>query len=257
MTQQHNGSSTPQHIGRREVLLGAGGAALALAAGGSLARDGHNHAHTALPGYDKAKGEYVLPPLPYAPEALEPHIDAQTMTIHHGRHHAGYVRGLNTALRKLAEIRNGTGDATTIEHWSRELNFNAGGHVNHALFWAGMAPANAGGGGQPEGDLLAAIERDFGSYAKFAAHFRAASASVEGSGWGWLVYEPVAGRLLITQMHNQQLGLFTGVVPLLGVDVWEHAYYLRYQNRRGDYIDAFMSVVNWSEIASRFAAATA
>lgn len=202
--------------------------------------------------WDDAKGEYVLPPLPYAYEALEPHIDAETMRIHHDRHHAGYVRGANVALARLAEIRDGAGDASLIQHWERQLAFHASGHINHAIFWATMAPAGSGGGGRPGGVLGRAIERDFGSYDKFEAHFKAAAASVEGNGWGWLVFEPVSRRLRVTQTMNQQNDGIQGAVPLLGVDVWEHAYYLRYQNRRGDYISAFMNVVNWPAVAAMF-----
>ena len=207
-------------------------------------------------GYDANKGEYTLPDLPYATDALEPAIDAQTMSIHHAKHHAGYVRGLNKALEMLHAIRWEKGDPGTIQHWERQLSFHAGGHVNHTLFWTAMAPAGKGGG-EPAGGLAEAIARDFGSFSKFSWQFQAAAKSVEGSGWGWLVYEPIAGRLMITQMQNQQQMMFAGAVPLLGVDVWEHAYYLRYQNRRADYLSAFMGVINWREIERRYAAATA
>lgn len=205
-------------------------------------------------GYDASSGRYTLPPLPYAEDALEPHIDATTMMIHHDRHHAGYVRGLNKALDELERIRNGA-DAGLVKHWSRELSFHGSGHVNHTLFWLGMAPADRSG--EPGSALMRRVEQDFGSYEQFLAHFKAASGAVEGSGWGWLVWEPVAGRLLVLQGEKQQDLMLTGVIPLLGVDVWEHAYYLKYQNRRADYIDAFLRVVNWSEIDRRFAAATA
>lgn len=207
-------------------------------------------------GWDAAKGEYTLEPLPYGYDALEPFIDEQTMRIHHGKHHAGYVRGLNTALVKLREIREGGGDVALVKHWSREVSFHGSGHVNHALFWAGMAPAGQGGGGYPDGPLAERIERDFGTFEQFVAHFKAASNSVEGSGWGWLVLDPVSRRLLVIQGEKQQDMMMTGVIPLLGVDVWEHAYYLKYQNRRGEYIDAFMNVINWGEIARRYTAAT-
>lgn len=208
-------------------------------------------------GWDKAKGEYTVPPLPYGFDALEPHIDEQTMRIHHGKHHAGYVRGLNKALVKLRDIREGAGDVGLIKHWSRELSFHGSGHVNHSLFWAGMAPAGKGGGGYPApgSDLAKRIDRDFGTFEQFVAQFKAAAKSVESSGWGWLVHDPVSGRLLVIQGEKQQDMMMTGVVPLLGVDVWEHAYYLKYQNRRGDYVDAFMNVVNWGEVARRYAAA--
>jgi len=197
-------------------------------------------------GWDAEKGEYVLPPLPYAPDALEPHIDAATMEIHHGKHHAAYVAGLNRALAELARIRAGEGDAGLIKHWSRELAFHGGGHVNHCLFWLGMAPSGAGGGGQPGGALGQRLARDFGSFERFAAHFQAAAVGVEGSGWAWLVLDTISGRLWVQQMEKQQNLLVTGVVPLLGCDVWEHAYYLRHQNRRGDYVKAWMNVVNWA-----------
>ena len=206
-------------------------------------------------GYNPNTNQYELPPLPYDHDALAPHIDVITMTIHHTKHHAGYVRGLNNALAKLEEIRDSKGDASTIQHWQRQLAFHAGGHINHTLFWTGMAPANAGGGGKPNGSLAKAIDRDFGSYEKFESQFLAASKSVEASGWGWLIYEPIAQRLMIAQMQNQQDMLVTGAIPLLGVDVWEHAYYLSYQNRRADYLKAFMNVVNWSEIQKRYDAA--
>lgn len=193
-------------------------------------------------GYQPAMGEYTLPPLPYPAEALEPHIDAQTMTIHHTRHHAAYVRGLNIALQQLDLIRTGGGDPALVKHWSRELSFHGSGHVNHALFWNCMSPD---GGDEPAGPLAEAIERDFGSYNAFAAQFRLAAETVEGGGWAWLIHEPLGGRLMIIQQEKQQDMMITGARPLLGVDVWEHAYYLRYQNRRAEYVGAFMRVINW------------
>ncbi|MDX2148317.1 MAG: superoxide dismutase [Planctomycetota bacterium] len=206
-------------------------------------------------GFDAQRGEYVLPPLPYDKAALEPHIDAQTMEIHHGKHHAAYVSGLNKALLALKAIREGAGDAGLIKHWSREVSFHGAGHVNHALFWHMMAPAGNGGGGQPSGDLAQAINRDFGSFEAFTAHFKAAANAVEGGGWAWLVHEPVADRLLIIQMEKQQDMYLTGAHPLLGVDVWEHAYYIKYQNRRSDYVNAFMNVINWGFVQRLFASA--
>jgi len=206
-------------------------------------------------GWNAAKGEYEVPPLPYGYDALEPHIDEQTMRIHHDKHHQGYVNGLNKAMKKLQEIRDGDADAGLIKHWSRELSFHGSGHVNHAMMWESMAPAGAGGGGYAEGKLAERIVRDFGSFEQMAAQFKAAAKAVEGSGWGWLVYEPTAGKLLVIQGEKQQDMMMTGVVPLLGVDVWEHAYYLKYQNRRGDYLDAFMNVVNWSVVGRRYEAA--
>ncbi len=206
-------------------------------------------------GFDDTTKEYSLPTLPYGYDELEPHIDSMTMMIHHSKHHAGYVRGLNNALKQLERIRAGEADMSTLQHWQRQLSFHAGGHINHTLFWNGMAPQSKGGGGNPSGSLAEAIKHDFGSIEQFKAHFKAASKSVEGSGWGWLVYEPIAQRLMILQMQNQQQMMFAGAIPLLGVDVWEHAYYLNYQNRRAEYIDAFMNIVNWEEIQTRYNAA--
>jgi Fe-Mn family superoxide dismutase len=198
-------------------------------------------------GFDAAKGEYVLAPLPYKPEQLEPHIDKQTMEIHHGRHHAAYVTGANRAMKELAGIREG-GDAGLVRHWARELSFHLGGHVNHTLFWNMMAPPTPtgnGGGGEPSGELAAAITRDFGSLEKFWAHFEANATQVEGGGWGWLIFDRVSQRLMLIQMESQQDRFVTGAVPILGIDVWEHAYYLKYQNKRSDYVKAFRSVVHW------------
>ncbi len=237
-------------VSRREALgaMTMAGAAPFLLGSAALA------SQTGALGWDFAAGRYTLPPLTYGYDALEPAIDADTMRIHHTKHHAGYVSGLNRAIEKLSEARD-TGDTALVKHWSRELAFHGAGHLSHTLFWSGMAPAGEGGGGEPEGDLARTIARDFGSFAKFKAHFVSASTSVEGSGWGWLVYEPVSGRLMITQAEKHQDLSVTGAIPLLGIDVWEHAYYLRYQNRRGDYVNAFFDVINWGEIASRFDAA--
>lgn len=243
-------------ISRRQAVLGMGAVTAlgGLAAGESLARVGLG-ASLVSPeelGWNEKTLEYELPPLPYPADALEPFIDAETMTIHHDKHHAGYVKGLNHALQALFELRSGGGDPALIGHWSRQLSFHGSGHVNHALFWQGMAPAGHGGGGMPEGKLMAQIERDFGSFEQFVVHFKAAAKAVEGSGWGWLVWEPIARQLLVLQIENQQKLMMTGVVPILGIDVWEHAYYLRYRNRRAEYVDAFMNIVNWPWAQARF-----
>ena len=259
MTTQHDTESSPNApvVSRRAAMASIGALGAAAVAGPTIAQGGAQAAHGLSAkelGWDAEAGEYVLPPLPYAFDALEPHIDAQTMEIHHDRHHAGYVRGLNGALAALAAIRAGDGDASLIQHWTQKLAFHGSGHVNHTLFWLTMAPD---GGGQPGGALDEAISRDFGSFDAFSAHFQGAARSVEGSGWAWLVYEHIAGRLLILQAENQQKMASMGVVPLLGVDVWEHAYYLRYQNRRADYVSAFMNVINWDRVASLYAMASA
>ncbi len=198
--------------------------------------------------------EYTLPPLPYDYKALEPHIDEQTMRIHHDLHHAGYTKGLNAALAKLAEIRS-TGDFSNIQQLSRLLAFHAGGYFNHIVFWNNMAPAGKGGGGEPEGALAAHIKRDFGAVDKFRQHFSAATNSVEGNGWGVLGYHPALKRLVVMTMMNQQDLATIGLVPLLMCDVWEHAYYLKYQNKRADYVTAWWNVVNWKNAAERYEAA--
>lgn len=237
-------------MNRRQAIGGLG--ALGLGAVGLASGSAKGAGLSGHPGWDESAGKFVLTDLPYDPDALEPHIDGQTMRIHHERHHQAYVNGVNTALERLAEIRAGQTDPATLELWQRRLSFHAGGHINHALFWENMAPA--GTGGEPSDALMNAIRRDFGSYEAFEKFFRDTSAAVEGSGWGWLVHEPVSGKLMVVQMHNQQHSLFAGVTPLLGVDVWEHAYYLRYQNRRGDYLSEFMKVINWHEVSRRFEA---
>lgn len=236
----------------RRSAIGAGAAAM-LAAPAALA--GTRSRSLLLPadlGWDEAKGEYVLPPLPYAYDALEPHIDAQTMEIHHSKHHAGYVRGLNTALRQLQAIRTEQGDPGLVKHWSRELSFHGGGHVNHTLFWHFMTPES---GQAPFGEVAEAMEKGFGSIDKCLWQFKQAANSVEASGWGWLVFDPMSDSLLVMQMEKQQDMLLTGAVPILGVDVWEHAYYLKYQNRRSDYVEAFMKVVDWKAVNERYLAA--
>ena len=194
--------------------------------------------------------EYDLPPLPYDYDALEPHIDAQTMRIHHDLHHAGYTKGLNAALKKLEEVRS-TGDFSNIQQLSRLLAFHAGGYFNHIVFWNNMAPNGKGGGGDPDGALAKHLTRDFGGVDKFRAHFTAATNAVEGNGWGVLGYHPALKRLVVMTMMNQQDLVTTGLVPLLMCDVWEHAYYLKYQNKRGDYVTAWWNVVNWKDVARR------
>ncbi len=193
-----------------------------------------------------AKAE--LPPLPYAVDALEPHYDARTVELHHGKHHLAYVNGLNAALDKLAAAR-AAGDFALVKHLEREVAFHGGGHILHSLFWTNLAP---NGGGQPDGDLADAIAREFGSFAGFDAQMRAATNAVEGSGWGVLALDPGAGRLAVLQVEKHQNLLLPGWVPLLAIDVWEHAYYLKYQNRRAEWVDAVMQhLVNWPDVARR------
>ena len=198
---------------------------------------------------------HVLPPLPYAPEALEPHIDTQTMNIHHGKHHQAYVTNLNAAIEKAPELASWSIDELCSkinevpEVVRTAVRNNGGGHWNHSLFWQTMAP-NAGG--EPTGALAEAITTAFGSFATFKEQFQAAGIGRFGSGWAWLV--STNGVLSIMSTPNQDNPLMEGKHALLGCDVWEHAYYLKYQNRRADYLAAYWSVVNWAEVAKRFAA---
>jgi Fe-Mn family superoxide dismutase len=245
-------------VNRRDLLVGTGaltGGALLASAGFSEAAATGSARPPQLPGFDSSAGEYVLPPLPYAYDALEPSIDAQTMQLHHDIHHAGYVRGLNAALARLAEMR-ANGDFGLVKHWSRQAAFAGSGHFLHTIFWTNMAPAGDGGGGEPSSELAGALAESFGSVEAFRNQFSAAARSVEGSGWGILAYEPVSARMQVLQAEkHQNLGQW-GVVPLLVLDVWEHAYYLNYQNRRGDYVNAFWDIVNWQNVAERLSEAS-
>ncbi|HEX8878191.1 MAG TPA: superoxide dismutase [Phycisphaerales bacterium] len=205
-----------------------------------------NAAPVDLKIFDEASGQFVLPALPYAKDALEPHIDAQTMEIHHSKHHAAYVAGVNKALGELARIRTAAGDSALIKHWANQVSFHLSGHVNHALFWNMLAPpGKGGGGGSPGGELAKAIAASFGSFEQFVAQFKSTATAVEGGGWAWLAVEPWSKQLVLIQQEKQQDMWVTGAQPVLGIDVWEHAYYLKYQNKRADYVAAFLNVVNW------------
>lgn len=198
---------------------------------------------------------FELPKLPYAYEALEPFIDAQTMTIHHTKHHQAYVTNLNAALEKHPELGGWTLDDLVAklndvpEDIRTAVRNHGGGHWNHSLFWNIMA-ANAGG--EPKGALAKSIESDFGGFSNFKAEFDKAAMGRFGSGWAWLVNK--GGKLAIVSTANQDTPLTDGLKPLMGIDVWEHAYYLKYQNRRADYIAAWWNVVNWEAVAGRFGA---
>jgi len=198
--------------------------------------------------------KHELPPLPYAYDALEPYIDEQTMRLHHDKHHQAYVNGLNKAEEMLAQAR-AAGDFGMVKHWSREAAFHGSGHFLHTIFWPNMAPAGNGGGGSPSGELAEQINKDFGSFEAFKQHFTAAANAVEGSGWALLVWQPVGEHLEVLQSEKHHNLTQWGVTPLLVLDVWEHAYYLKYQNNRGAYVDAWWNVVNWSDVAERFKAA--
>ncbi len=193
-----------------------------------------------------------LPPLPYDADALEPYYDARTVELHHGKHHQAYVTGLNAALDKLAAAR-AAGDFGAIKHLEREVAFHGGGHILHSIFWTNL---RQGGGGQPDGALADAVGREFGSYAAFDGQMRAATNAVEGSGWGVLAADPASGQLAILQVEKHQNLVVPGWIPVLVIDVWEHAYYLKYQNRRAEWVDAVMQhLVNWSDVARRYAKA--
>ena len=202
---------------------------------------------------------HTLPALPYDFAALEPHIDTQTMQIHHGKHHQAYVNNLNAALDKHAELHKKTleellrGINTIPEDIRTAVRNNAGGHHNHSLFWTIMAPAGKGGGGEPAVALADAIKKTFGDFTKFKEQIAGAAISRFGSGWAWLTV--AGGKLEVSSTANQDSPLMDGKVPVLGLDVWEHAYYLKYQNRRPDYIAAWWNVVNWTEVGKRFEAA--
>jgi len=203
--------------------------------------------------------KYELPKLPYAYNALEPHIDAQTMEIHHTKHHQAYTNGLNTALESLsAELQNMelTKLLSSIdkvpENVRGAVNFHGGGYDNHTLFWNNMKP---NGGGEPGGSIADAIKTSFGSFSDFKEKFSSTSAVIQGSGWGWLVYNPTSKKVEYKSMPNQTSPRTEGLIPLLGCDVWEHAYYLKYQNRRPDYIASWWNVVNWDEVEHRFSQA--
>lgn len=252
--------NSPLDLDRRAVLASVGVGAVGLLGASALAQPdrmfpaGGPGKPAVTPeklGWDAGKGEFALPALAYDKSALEPHIDAQTMEIHHDRHHKAYVDGLNKALGELKKIREG-GDAALVKHWSREVSFHAAGHVNHCLFWLMMAPAGKGGGGQPSGKLADAITRDFGSFDQFVTQFKAAATQVEGGGWAWVMADPVSKRLFVHQAEKQQDMYVPGWRPILGIDVWEHAYYLKYQNRRADYVSAWMNVVCWGVVQDLF-----
>ena len=195
--------------------------------------------------------EYTLPELPYDYSALEPSISGTIMELHHGKHHQTYVTGANTAIAALAEAR-GKGDLANVNKLEKDLAFNLGGHVNHSIFWTNMSPD---GGDKPTGDLAAAIDDQFGSFDAFAAHFTATALGVQGSGWSVLAYDVIGQQLAIFQLFDQQGNVPLGLVPLLMLDVWEHAYYLDYRNVRADYVKAFWNIVNWDNVARRYAIA--
>jgi superoxide dismutase, Fe-Mn family len=192
--------------------------------------------------------DYALPDLPYDYAALEPYISGRIMELHHGRHHATYVKGANTAIEQLAEARDQEtfGSLTTLE---KNLAFHLGGHVNHTVFWPNMSPD---GGDKPTGELAAAIDEFFGSFDAFRAHFEANALAVQGSGWSILTWDMVAQRMYVIQLYDHQGNVPVCMVPLLLLDMWEHAYYLQYQNNKADFVKAWWNIVNWADVQSRY-----
>ena len=195
----------------------------------------------------KAPGSHVLPPLPYGYKALEPVIDEETLHLHHDKHHAGYVKGLNKAELALAKARK-SGDFSMIKHLERDLAFHGSGHILHSIYWQNLSP---NGGGVPKGKIAKAIRRSFGSFDEFKAQMIAATKSVEGSGWGLLCYHLMSNSLVILQAEKHQNLTQWGAFPLLVIDVWEHAYYLKYQNRRAEYVKKIFDIINWQNVEKR------
>lgn len=197
---------------------------------------------------------YTLPDLDYDYGALEPHISGKIMELHHSKHHAAYVAGANTALEKMAEARDAGDIAGKVYGLSANLGFHLGGHTNHSIFWKNLSP---NGGGEPTGDLLEAIGRDFGGFDKFQAHFTAAATTLQGSGWAILGYDTIGKRLVIEQLTDQSGNTSAALIPVVMLDMWEHAFYLDYQNVKPEYVKAWWNVVNWDDAAERYARAVA
>jgi Fe-Mn family superoxide dismutase len=197
--------------------------------------------------------EYTLPDLPYDYAALEPHISGRIMQLHHDKHHATYVAGANTALEKLAEARE-SGNFDAINLYEKNLAFNLGGHINHSVFWQNLTPEGAG---RPDGEIAAAIDEFFGSFEGFQKQFTAAALGIQGSGWSVLAWDSVGQRLVNVQMYDQQGNLALGLVPVVMLDMWEHAFYLDYVNVKADYVKAWWNIVNWQDAAQRLSRARA
>lgn len=194
---------------------------------------------------------YSLPDLPYDPGALEPYVSGRIMELHHGKHHATYVKGANTALEKLHDAR-GRDDFAAISMLEKNLAFNVSGHVLHSIFWTNLSPD---GGGEPQGRVAEVLGSTFGSFAAFKRQMTEAAATVQGSGWALAGWEPVARRLVVQQVYDHQGNHGQGTLPLLAIDAWEHAYYLQYENRKTEFFDAIWNVVNWKDVERRLDAA--
>ena len=240
---------------RRDVLKVAAGSVFLFSQRASKVNAGEGIVVAADSRVAAVAERFELPPLPYPASALEPHIDARTMTLHHGKHHTAYTDKLNVAIdgtdlvgMRIEEILGMLDEVP--EDIRTAVRNNGGGYANHSLFWTIMSPA---GGGEPSGALADAINSAFGNFADFRKTFSAAAAGVFGSGWAWLVAE--GGSVSVTSTANQDTPLMRGKTPILGIDVWEHAYYLHYQNRRADYISAFFNVINWAKVCELYGAA--
>ena len=194
---------------------------------------------------------YSLPELSYDYAALEPYISGKIMELHHDKHHLAYVKGANTALEQHAEARE-KDNLSAVNKLQKDLAFNLAGHVNHTVFWKNLSPE---GGDKPEGELAAAVDEFFGSFDRFRAHFTAAALGIQGSGWAILAWDSLGEKLIIEQLYDHQGNLATATVPLLMLDMWEHAFYLDYQNVKAEYVKAFWNIVDWEDVAKRFAAA--
>jgi Fe-Mn family superoxide dismutase len=190
---------------------------------------------------------YTLPDLDYDYSALAPHIAAEIMELHHSKHHQAYVTGANTALEKLAEARD-TGNFAALPKLEKDLAFNLGGHINHSVFWKNMSP---NGGGEPTGDLAELIGATFSSFAAFQKQFNEAATTIQGSGWAILAWDTLGRRANVYQLYDQQSNLPAGQIPLLQLDMWEHAFYLQYRNVKANYVTAWWNVVNWADVAAR------
>ena len=193
--------------------------------------------------------QYTLPDLPYDFGALEPHYSAEVLELHHDKHHAAYVKGANDTLQKLADAR-GSDNFESIVGLQKTLAFNLSGHILHSIFWTNLSPD---GGDEPEGELADAIVENFGSFDGFKGQLTAATTTVQGSGWGVLAYDPMGARLFVEQVYDHQGNIGQSAAPLLVFDAWEHAFYLQYKNVKADYVEAFWNVVNWHDVAERFA----
>jgi Fe-Mn family superoxide dismutase len=242
-----------QGLTRRDVLTKAVPAAAIAGIGlGAMAQPAAAPQQNTLAQQLFSDGLYTLPPLPFEPNALDPHISAQILQIHHGKHHQAYVTNLNKAVAKLDEVvRGGAYDQVQLDGLLRDISFNGGGHMLHSLYWATMAPPS-GSPNAPQGVLADAINMQFGSFDQFKAFFTRAAVTAKGSGWALLIYEPFSDGLGVLQVGDHDMRVVPGMLPILTVDVWEHAYYLQYQNNREQYVNAWWNVVNWAAVTEMF-----